>query len=301
MGHKEIFMSFSKDDRGFWVRYLLSKKYEVVPSVSLSAFTENSAEGNRNIYKGGRYANSKNRVMIIGNNFIDLNTNEAIGNGEDRAFDFDLHWTKEDAKVNAISGLERILDLRSRYILFAPLSSFEGHLKYSGRDYDIDGYNGMVGYISQPDYLRRWTWAHMSGSEEDEHMWADALVTDIKFRGGNVALFSAGIYGDLVKTYLMPLVFYGIADISGIQGYIKKGGELIYLHADLDPRKTIKAKYDAVKESGRFCYNSEMADISLHYRGREFTSKSGFLEHGTYENFGGFEEVEDKVIDRPTF
>ncbi|MGC8516675.1 MAG: hypothetical protein ACP5MT_02160 [Candidatus Acidifodinimicrobium sp.] len=75
-------------------------------------------------------------------------------------------------------------------------------------------------------------------------------------------------------------------------------GESIYLHADLDPKRTIKAKYDAIKEGDRFCYNSEIADISLNYRGREFTSKHGFLEHGTSQNLTGFNEVKDKEIKR---
>ncbi|MEM0111928.1 MAG: hypothetical protein QXK90_04110 [Candidatus Parvarchaeota archaeon] len=291
MGHKEFFLSLSKDGSGLWIRFLLSKKDEAVPSFSISYFDERGAHGEKRVYGRGEYVFTEDGPIIMGRNELDLNSNTLTGSLDAGKSEYKIGWSKKEDKINAVSGLERILDPRSNYTLLTPLAVFEGYIGHSGNQINVDGYKGMIGYISQPDYLRKWTWMHMSGSEEDPDMWADVLVTDIRLMGRNVSLLSARIDGNLIKTKLMPLTFEGKTYISGIHGDIKVKGENISVDAEAIPKKTIKVKYDAVKRYDAFCYNSEAADVSLRYHGRSFTSNSGFFEHGTRENIGGFTEI----------
>ena len=296
MGHREFFLSLSRDGRGFWIRFLLSEKYESIPSVSISTFTANKTEGIRYIYPHSVFDITRNRFSVSGENIIDLNGRYARGSNADSTYSFDIQWIDNEGKVNAIAGLERILDFRSEYILYSPSASFDGHIRYMGNDYNLNGYRGMVGYISQPDYLNRWTWAHISGSDQDDEMWADLLVTGIRMMGRNISLFSARIDGDLIKAHIMPLTFRGNADINGIHGSVNTKNGSVAIDGELDRQRTIKAKYDNVRKYDRYCYNSEIADISLKYHGRDFTSMSGFLEHGTGENIEGFVEIVDKQL-----
>ncbi|MEM3191266.1 MAG: hypothetical protein QW292_04085, partial [Candidatus Parvarchaeota archaeon] len=150
---------------------------------------------------------------------------------------------------------------------------------------------GMVGYISQPDYLKQWSWMHMSGSNEDPNMWADLLVTDINIGRRNIALFSGRIDGIFVHANFMPATFRGIAGLSGIEGSVTLNGETFNINSKVSRQKTIKVKYDSVKKYDRYCYNSEVAYSSIFHRNRSYTSNSSFIEYGTMKDIKGFSEV----------
>ncbi|MEM4067294.1 MAG: hypothetical protein QXV17_10605, partial [Candidatus Micrarchaeaceae archaeon] len=157
MGHKEIFLSFSKDGMAFWIRYLISKGNKRTGSFMIAMFSGETASGMKNDYND-YFMNLKGETRIGGNV---INILEGTSKGENE--NFDLKWSGNEEMTNAISGIARFMDLRSRYILISPNSTFNGYVEYSGKHFSVQDYKGMVGYISQPDYLKQWSWMHMSG------------------------------------------------------------------------------------------------------------------------------------------
>lgn len=294
MGHKEFFLSLSNEKQGFWLRYLALKKSEVIPSVSLSYFDNYNISGERVIYRSkNKFIFEKNGVVMDGNS-IYLNSNKAFGEIDGKEYEF--RWKDGEDKVNMVSGLERVLDLRSKYTLISPYTLFNGSIVSSDKEIlDIENYKGMVGYISQPDYLNEWSWMHMSGSSEDSDMWMDLLITDIMFMKRRISLLSAKIDGKKLRTKIIPLVFEGTANHLGIDGKIMTSDGELYIGAILDPKRSIKTKYDAVKGNHDiFCYNSEISDVYVRYNGRIFTSKSGFLEYAGEKDMAWPNEIKVK-------
>ena len=269
MGYKEIFLCLSNGDRAFWIRYLLSTRRETKASFMIAMFEHDYSSGFRTSY--GTFSMDPHGKTKIGGNTID------IGNT------YSLNWSNGETETSAITGITRLLDIRSQYVLLSPNALFNGQIRYLNESYTIKDYRGMVGYISQPDYLSHWAWVHMFNAE-NENTWLDLLISDRKLLGRNISLFSGRVNGMLLCSKV-PATFSGTADISGIEGIVRVAGEKFIIHSHSDRKKILKVKYDA------YCYNSELASTSLEHGGKIYPSRISFLEHGTVENLDGFVEV----------
>ena len=284
MGHREIFLCLSDGNKAFWIRYLLSARKETKASFMISMF-DDDASGYRTTYE--TFSMDPYGKTKIGGNTIDVAKNHA----SDIENTYSISWSSRESEMNAISGITRLLDMRSRYILISPDAIFNGHITYLNEFHNIREYRGMVGYISQPDYLKHWTWMHLSGSTEEKEMWMDLLISDKELGGKKVSLFYGRINGKLIRSSPFPAMFTGTDNISGIEGMLSIKGEKFTIHSRASRNRTIKAKYDAVREHDSYCYNSELAETSIEHKGRTYTSITSFLEHGTLENLQGFREV----------
>ena len=284
MGHREIFLCLSDGNRAFWIRYLLSTRKETKASFMIAMF-DDDASGYRTPYE--TFSMDPYGETKIGRNTIDVAKNHA----SDIENTYSISWSSRESEMNAISGIARLLDMRSRYFLISPDAIFNGHITYLNESHSIRDYRGMVGYISQPDYLKHWTWMHMSGSMDEKDMWMDLLVSDKEMGGKKISLFSGRIDGNIIRSSPFPATFIGTDDILGIEGILNVRGEKFTIHSHASRSRSIKVKYDAVREHDSYCYNSELAETSIEHKGRTYTSITSFLEHGTLENLQGFREV----------
>lgn len=284
MGHREIFLSLSNGETGLWIRYLVSGGDQAKGSFMLAVFENENVSGIR--YGDEDFIVGQEGESHVGDSFVDLRNNRSFGS----KIPHDIRWTNLEDRITAISGMTRLFDFRSRYILVSPYSSFDGNISFKGKVYDLNDYRGMVGYISQPDYLKEWSWMHVSGSEEDESMWMDLLVSNRKIGNGKVSLFSGRIDGKHIRSFI-PAKFVGGNGFQGIRGELRASGEGFTIDSYAPGENTVKVKYDRVKRNEVFCYNTEIAHSTIYWKGRKYTPLSSFQEYGTSISVGKFPEV----------
>ncbi len=283
MVHREIFLCLSDGNRAFWIRYLLSTRKETQASFMIAMFDKDGSSGYRTPYE--TFSLNPYGKTYIGGNAINTMKRHA----SDIENSYSLNWLSSEAETSAISGVTRLLDLKSRYVLLSPNALFNGWVTYLGEFYNIKDYRGMVGYISQLDYLSHWTWMHMFSSKEG-NMWVDLLISDREFGGRKIALFSGRINERLIHPFF-PTLFSGSTDISGIEGVLNVAGKKFIIHSHTDKNTMIKVKYDAVRKHDSYCYNSELATTSIEHEGRTYFSSVSFFENGTMDNLDGFREA----------
>jgi hypothetical protein len=288
VGHKEIFVCLSNGQKAFWIRYLLSRRKETKASFMIAMFDNEDTSGFRTHYD--TFSMNPNGETKIGGNRID----NAKRYASDIENTYSISWSNGENGMSAISGITGLLDLRSQYYLLSPNAKFNGQITYLNESYAIKDYRGMVGYISQPDYLMHWTWMHMSGATDKEDMWLDLLISDRALGGKKISLLSGRINGKLIRPLGLPATFRGNEDISIIEGELSAVGKKFNIKSHADKDRTIKVKYDAVRKHDSYCYNSELAVTSINYNGRTYDSNISFIEHGILDNLQGFKEISIK-------
>ena len=148
MGHSEIFICLSNGKRAFWIRYLLSARKEKEASFMVAMFNNGGSSGYRTPYE--TFSMNPYGATKIGGNTVDTEKAHA----SDIEDSYYLDWESREPSMSTLTGLTRILDLRSQYVLLSPNALFNGQIKFLSESYVVRDYRGMVGYISQPDYCK---------------------------------------------------------------------------------------------------------------------------------------------------
>ncbi len=270
-GYKVVFMTFARKNLGFWLRYTVLFKNGGYSGIWFTLFDGDTPKGLVVRHDINKTFINQNHAKINSSIFSFKQLEAyAITN----KFKWSLKMKPLFKTVNPMPLLLRIFRRDSKYIMVSPYVIFNGNVVFNDKVYEINEYQGTIGYISSSRYLHHWIWLHCSGFEEDKNGWLDMLIAspdgskEIMF--GSIKVHDKLFYiGRLIGT-----PFNGKYDMTSFKTSIqirKNMSAEIEVSARRD--KMIIAKYEDPIEGYRYCHNTEIADMMMTIQTNNETKK----------------------------
>lgn len=278
MGYKVLFLTFSADGKGFWLRY-----------TSLSGMRRYSALWATVFGYGkprGFTAKIREPLSISESSVAGLERLYSLHGGFSRAASRGLMWelnfTPSEGVFNPIPLIFRIIRRSSKYLIANPNTTFEGAVSIMGEEFSVN-HRGMIGHVGGDRYLNHWAWSHCSGFDEDPEGWLDILVASPD--GRRRVLFGVVKRGNKVIHVgrIMGSPFRGELGLERFNAEAEAGGYRLKLEVEAAREDVIVARYEDPVEGYRFCHNTEIASLTLTLEGKMGRTRLGCSKRAFYE------------------
>lgn len=264
MGYKVLFLTLSGVGSGLWLRYTalegVRKKYS---ALWLTYFKPGGPRG---------FVTKVEDMLKISDDSVALakplySLRDGVSTGELNGLRWSLKFKGDAKKYNPVPLLYRILRRKSKYIIVSPNAVFNGSVKLMEEEVTVEGYRGMIGFISGDKYLDHWVWAHCSGFDEDPKGWMDVLVASPD--GRRRVLFGLLRYDDKLVHIgrALGVRYAGDLGLGSFKAALKAGGRRINISVQASKEDIVVAKYEDPIDGVRYCHNTEIATATVEVEG----------------------------------